>query len=200
MSESVDSTVVRKRHRAFGVRGLMVLVGLIVLGLALLGLFNRSADRARRKAKNLTSRATASTIQTAINSFYSEYNRLPDPRTSPAATDATFDTASAEGVKLLAILMGRETGDDQQNTKRLSFLVVHQGRNERDGAIYSGGKIEKLVDPFGQGYRVAIDYDGNGQLTLPDESGPPGILSGHRAAAYSLGESGKGGGDAIRGW
>jgi len=204
MSESVNPTDPQKEPISPGVGRWMIVAGVILVALGLAGAIVRLSTMnvvgGYSKNKDNVSRAVGINLEMAIQQFYLEYDRLPDPRATPVATDAAFDTGSADGVRLLAILLGKETGPDIQNTKRMAFLTVAEGKNRKNGMIYSGSNVEGLFDPFGRGYRVMIDYDGDGQLTAPRESGVTGVLKNHHSAVYSLGPDGKGGSDAVRSW
>jgi len=146
-------------------------------------------------------RNRVASLEQALNNFYTEYDYLPDPRAVKSKADAVFDTTDASGVELVKILLGRETGEPKQNPKEMKFLDVQDAKSRKGGITYDkDGNPTGVFDAWGHGYRILIDYDGNGDLIAPADSGAPGVLHGRHAAVYSLGKDGKGGKEAIRSW
>lgn len=136
---------------------------------------------------------TAVSIEQAVNFFISEYDRMPVDGTS----DRTLDTSKDTG--LLEVLLGRDT---DLNPKGLVFLSMKEGRPGtdgsagRDGLIYSADHtVLGLFDPWGAGYRVRLDLDGDGNIRVNGE-----ILQ-RRVAVWSLGPDGVSGtADDVRSW
>lgn len=173
--------------------------GGIVLGcfLALVGLDELfTPNRAITKAKKVTSLATAITLESAINSIYTEYSRLPD-------VGSRVTTNSPEGLKLLNILLGLDKkSDNDLNSRAIKFLSVKEGKNNKNGLVYTadGISVEGLYDPWGSPYTVELDADYNEELHFTIGSRVVD-LKGRRAAAYSPGPDKKlGTADDVKTW
>ncbi|MES2921979.1 MAG: hypothetical protein V4819_10545 [Verrucomicrobiota bacterium] len=135
------------------------------------------------KAKKVTSLATSIAIESAINSIYTEYGKLPD-------VGSRVTTNSPEGLKMLNILLGLDAkSDNALNSRAIKFLVVKEGKNNKGGLIYAadGKSVEGLYDPWGNPYSVELDTDYNEELHFTIAS-KAFDLNGRRVAAYSPGE------------
>ncbi len=143
-----------------------------------------------------TTLATSIAIESAVNNVYSEYGKIPDAR-------VRVTTDSAEGVKLLTILLGLEDkSSKQENPRDIKFLAVKEGWNRKGGMIFDakGRFPEGLFDPYGNPYTVILDTDIDEQLEF-DIAGKPFHLKGRRAAVFSPGRDGKlGTSDDVKTW
>lgn len=190
-----------RRHSGFTLVELLVVIAIIVV-LAAAGF--GAAMTAMKKAKTVKTKTVATSIEQAINQFYNEYSKLPDPSgTLSADSDPPLDTSSGEGLKLLTILLGKETGTDIQNTKRMVFLTVPEGKANKDGLIYEGDEIKGLYDPFGSGYQVVLDGNYDEEIKPPENtsastSSSTTVLRGRHCIVYSLGSDKKGKAEAIK--
>jgi hypothetical protein len=148
------------------------------------------------KAKRVTTLATATAIETAVNNIYSEYGRMPD-------VGERVTTDSASGVKLLIILLGLEgPSANPINPRGIKFLSVKEGRNRKGGLIHAldGNLPEGLFDPYGNPYTVILDTDDDEQLHF-EIAGRPVHLKGRRVAVFSPGADRKPGtGDDVTTW
>lgn len=166
---------------------LLVVIAIIAV-LAAAGFAGGNA--AMQKAKKTTAQATATSVATAIDQYYTEYSTLPDPNDGGSSGDVQFDTDSGNGVELLRILAGLETGNDIQNDRKIRFLSLKEAKSgNRDGVVYSsdGNDIEGLYDPWGEPYYIVLDYDYDERLSVSPQGSPSKNLNGRRAAVYSLG-------------
>ncbi len=130
--------------------------------------------------------ATAIAIESAVINFQTEYGALPD-----AASHVTTD--SSEGINLLSILLGLEPQIQKpQNTRGIKLLYVKEGKDRKNGLIYSesGTSIEGLFDPWGNPYTIELDTQNAGHLhfTIGNKTIE---LKNRRVAAYSPGPDGK---------
>jgi len=143
------------------------------------------------KARKLSAQAAATSVSTAIDQFYTEYSSLP-------GVTGALTTDSVEGVKLLNILAGRETGTTIENERKVRFLTLKEAKNgTRDGVVYdsAGNTITGLFDPWGRPYYIVLDNGSGSDTEAYDErlnvtpgNGIPAVtLNGRRAAVYSLG-------------
>ena len=131
------------------------------------------------RAKKMSGQATAISLATAVEQFYTEYSALPDSGSNNA--DAQFTTNTSP---LLEILAGTTSA---QNPRGIRFLSVKEARNNLDGAVYAGNTISAIYDPWGQPYYIRLDYNYDESLTLnPGNTGSVN-LKGRRVAVYSLG-------------
>ncbi len=160
-------------------------VGGIVLGcfLTLVGLDALLVpDRAITNAKKSTSLATATALESAINSIFTEYGKIPD-------VGNHVTTNSPAGLKLLNILLGLDDKSDSAlNDRGIKFLSVKEGKKNKNGLIYApdGKSIEGLYDPWGNPYTVELDVENRGNLDFTRGSRPV-HLKGRRVTAYSPG-------------
>lgn len=169
-------------RKGFTLIELLVVIAIIAV-LAAAGFAGGNA--AMQKARKVTAQAAATSVATAIDQFYTEYSSLPDVSGSPMRTDG------GDGVKLLNILAGLETGTDIENDRKVRFLSLKEAKNgNRDGVVFdgSGSAITGLYDPWGEPYYIVIDDDYDEKLTVtPGGSIQQAKLNGRRAAVYSLG-------------
>ena len=134
------------------------------------------------KAKKVTSLATATALESAIASIYTEYGKLPD-------VGKSVTTNSPAGLKLLNILLGLDNkSDNALNPRGIKFLSVKDGKNHKNGLIYAadGKSIEGLFDPWGSPYTVILDTEYKEYLhfTLGSKTID---LKGRRSAVFSPG-------------
>ena len=90
------------------------------------------SSRSLSLARNVTSLAHATGLERAIENFHAEYGALPD-------VSNHLTTDSADGVKLLVILLGIEPESDTvRNPRMIRFLnFLREGKNKRGGLIYN---------------------------------------------------------------
>ncbi len=183
-----------RRRRGFTLIELLVVIAIIaVLAAAGFAAGNAAINRARK----VTAQAAATSIESAVNSFYSDYGSLPDVGASKV------NTASAEGVELLNILLGLEgSGTNVQNSKSVRFLSVKEGKGNKGGLIYNtgGSTVRGLYDPWGNGFEVVLDTEYEEKLQVQLGSATQ-TLNGRRVAVYSVGADKKAGGnDDVKTW
>jgi hypothetical protein len=175
----------------------MALAGLILGYTSVcLAVSDRGNERALNSAKTVTTLATATALESAVNSFCTEYGELPD-----IANRVT--THSPQGVEFLNILFGfEENSADPQNSRQIRFLSVREGKNRKNGLIYSqsGDSVEGLFDPWGNPYTVILDTDHDEHLRFKIASKDV-ELKGRRVSVFSPGADQKEGtDDDIRTW
>jgi type II secretory pathway pseudopilin PulG len=125
---------------------------------------------------------TALDLESAAMNFQTEYDNLPD-------VAARCTTDSPEGIKLLNILLGIEASTARmQNQKGVKFLNVREGKQRKNGLIYSksGDSVEGLFDSWGNPYTIVLDVKNEG--TVHFELGKKTVtLKNRRVAAFSPG-------------
>ena len=187
-----------RRNTGFTLVELLVVIAIIAV---LAGAGFAAGNAAIQKAKKTTALATCTSLELAVNTFYSDYGSMPKDSLTADATVKTDDKT------FLNILLGSEPATGTiLNTRAVKYLSVKEGKNGKGGMIYTGTAVEKLVDPWGGYFFVVIDGDYNEQVT-PQVSagGATKILNGRRVAAWSNGAdaiSGTGGkaGDDVITW
>lgn len=175
----------------------MALAGLI-LGYSsiYLAMSDKGNERAINRAKTVITLATATALESAVNSFYYEYDKLPD-------VADRITTNSPQGVELLHILLGlKEKSANPQNSRQIKFLSIREGKNRKNGLMYSqsGDSVEGLFDPWGNPYTVIL-YTGHDELLRFKIATKDIELKGRRVAVFSPGADQKEGtDDDIRTW
>lgn len=171
-----------RRTRGFTLVELLVVISIIAV-LAAAGF--TVGTKAIERARTVTALATCTALESAVNSFFTEYGSLPTEQTEDLPVART-DTDLA----LLEVLLGTDT---TLNTRGVKFLSVKDGKSNRNGLIYNaaGNKLKGLYDPWGGPYNVMMDGDYDEKLTVqPKGSSRPKTLNGRRVAAWSDGKDG----------
>jgi hypothetical protein len=137
-------------------------------------------------------------LATALDRYYSEYNKLPD-------IGSQGDEMVAEGqsgAELLMILLGKEdSGSDMQNPRQIPFLNAQISKNKRKGGLVfsTGNQVEGLYDAWGRPLNIKFDDDYDDEIQDPISQG--NIVRQKKAIVYSLGADGKfGDADEVKSW
>ena len=166
-----------RRAKGFTLIELLVVITIIAV---LAGLSFAGVNLAIKKAKKTEGLVMASSLASAVENFYQEYNRLPD-------VPKKVETDSS-GRKLLEILLGLEgTGSSVENTRSVIFLQGKEAKGNKGGISYgSGDTVEGVYDPFGNGYTVILNTDYADSLDF--QFGKEQVkLRGKQVAVYSYG-------------
>jgi len=193
------------RHSAlaFTLVELLVVISIIAV-LAAAGF--AGAKAAIDKAHKVKARKVCTTVDQAVLTFYDEYGHLPLPTSAASSSqDTELTTTGGQGVELLNILMGLESdSDDMLNPKKIRFLDVPEGKNNKDGIIYSSGdNIRGLYDPWGQPYHVLLDSNYDDTLDNNPFATGSKPLRGRRVGTYTFGknkQNDRGGRDDVKSW
>jgi prepilin-type N-terminal cleavage/methylation domain-containing protein len=181
-----------RRPQGFTLVELLVVIAIIAV-LASAGF--AAGNAAIQKARKTTALATATALESAVNSFYTEYGTMP----KEGEQDITARTDS--DITLLRVLLGIEaSGTSMLNPRAIKFLSVKEGKSKKNGLIYSssGTGVDGLYDPWGGPYHVILDLDYDEKVQpQPSAGGNTAALNGRRVAVWSNGADGtKGGGKA----
>lgn len=128
-------------------------------------------------------------LDMAIASFVADYERMPYPGTSDTVIVTSTNT------DLLRTLMGM---DDELNKRSIRYLAFLESAEKRNGIVYEkdGRSVKGWYDPWGGGYHVCLDLDGDEKLEIDGK-----VLSGRRSAVWSAGPDRKSGTeDDVRTW
>ncbi|MEO5713211.1 MAG: DUF4190 domain-containing protein [Luteolibacter sp.] len=148
-----------------------------------------AGNAAIKQARRTSCLATAMALESSVNNFYSEYGSMPRDGSSDVTVKTDTDTA------VLKELLGV---DGLRNTRGIKFLSRKDGWEKGDALIYdpSGGSVLGLYDPWGGGYQVRLDLDGDEKLDVIGE-----VLDGRRVAVWSDGPDRKAGTkDDVKTW
>ena len=174
----------RRQNRGFTLVELLVVIAIIAV-LAAAGF--SAGNAAIQKARKVTALGMATGIESAVSNFYTEYGSMPTEETSDAPASKTNTDK-----KLLNVLLGNTEGQDL-NTRGVKFLTVREGKNKKNGLIYTGNAVDGLYDPWGGPFYVMMDCDLDETLDLTQANPKPKDakkMNGRRVAAWSLGADG----------
>ncbi len=186
----MKTTSYSSSSKGFTLVELLVVVAIIaVLASATFAIGPAMMNRARK----VSAQASASSINNAIEMYYTEYSALPTTTANNASpTEVALTTSvGGTGVDIIKVLSGEDLLS--QNPRKMRFLTGKEAKNGRDGFIYSGNLVTAMLDPWGQPFYILMDYDYNELLSVriatPKSSPTTTVipLRGRRAAVYSLG-------------
>ena len=180
-------------RRGFTLVELLVVISIIVV-LAAAGF--GAGMVAINRANKMTSQASASALELAINSFYQDYGCLPD-------VGDRVKTDKGDGTKLLEILLGLEGDSGKiQNSRQTKYLTVKETKTKSKGLLYnsSGRSVEGLYDSWGSPFTVEFDINLEDRLRFSVGSKQV-TLNGKKCAIYSPGADKKlGTEDDVKTW
>jgi type II secretory pathway pseudopilin PulG len=174
---------------------LLVVISIIAIlaGLAL-PVLNGVFERAKKtQAKN-----DLVQMVTAVNAYYTEYGKYPLPGAATSVPDDYWitDTTIAD---LFNVLRATGFGWDSTtganlNPRRVVFMHVPSARDPakpRGGICPSGANAGKFYDPWGNTYRLRIDWDYDNSLVNPYTTGAGTSPLSFGVIAYSIGRDNK---------
>ena len=175
--------------RGFTLVELLVVIAIIAI---LASAAFMAGNAAIQKAHMTTALSVATALEKGVTDFTTEYGGVPSTQT----TDETYKTDESSGVNLINILMAKETADPPVNLRKLVFFTAKEGKKVgtagTKGLIYNADDtIQGLYDPWGNGYYVLIDSDGDNDETVNppivgNDSATRGVLR-KRVAVWSAG-------------
>ena len=187
------------RRAAGGFTLVELLVVISIIGVLAAMSFG-AANMAMNKAKKLQTANDARALKQAIQSFNSEYSRLPEF----GAQGEEAQTDGEAGAELLTILLGKEdVTDSMQNKKQIAFFNAKVNKNKNKGGLVyssqgSGARPDGLYDAWGNPFYLKLDTEYDGELEDPFKQG--NVVQ-DSVIVYSYGGDGKvGGGDDIQTW
>ncbi len=177
-----------RRHRATGFTLVELLVVIAIIAV-LAGAGFAAGNAAIQKAKKTTALAACTSLESAVNDFYTEYGAMPQ---ASLTNDTTVKTNEPD---LLNILLGAEANSTTAlNTRKVKFLSAKEGKVKGsagiNGLIYntSGGTVKGMYDPWGGPYFVMLDGDYDEEITpKPAGEAKNATLHGRRVAAWTNG-------------
>ncbi len=174
-----------RRQHGFTLVELLVVIAIIAI-LASIGF--GVGNMAIQKAKRTKCLAVCTGIEGAVNGFFTDYGILPTSTTASAGSDDSpaISTTEADGIALVTVLLGME---NTLNTRSVKYLTVKEGKNNKDGVIYTGDTaIQGLYDPWGGPYWVQMDTNYDEMVKpKPKAANATVTLHGRRVAVWSNG-------------
>lgn len=155
----------------------MVIAIIAVLAAASFAAVNGALNRARETKANVA----ATSLATAIEQYYGEYNRLPD----------VGNRTTTDDPQLLNILLA-EDGTNDDNPRQIVFLNVTEGKNRRKGGlVYEGNSVQGLYDGLGDShpFTVVLNSDYDDRFTVQGYPGSP-VLRNKQVGVFSPGADG----------
>jgi prepilin-type N-terminal cleavage/methylation domain-containing protein len=180
-SNPAMKTQTSRRQDGFTLVELLVVIAIIAV---LAGAGFAAGNAAIQKAKKTTALATVVALESAVNSFYTEYGSAP----AAITTDTVYETGSGKnGIPLITTLLGLEAGTTPLNPRALKLLSVKEGKKK--GA--SGGTNGIIYNTTGTAvdgpYKVMLDGDYDEKIITAPIGGGGATLNARRVAAWSEG-------------
>lgn len=135
-------------------RAVLLVAGLLLITWIVVPLFVFDSPPKYR----LETLRTMKGLEFAIKSYQTEYNRYP------MASAATKNTVTASEGRLLKVLMAQ---DPELNPRKIRFYDPPTARGGMGGYLVDSAGVPRMVDFYGQPYRICIDYDGDGEIIDP---------------------------------
>lgn len=197
---TMKKTPIRSHRHPRGFTLIELLTVVAIIAILVAGAFSGYGHIVERVKKRVCQTNTIA-IQRAIDQFYNDYSKLPQPSTGGGgSSDVECDTSTEEG--LVEVLAGREptSGERVQNPRGIDYLdgfkPAKPPRTDTgkwtDGLVYEEGKIE-IVDPWGNYYKIHLDLDYDNEIDNPNDQeaqkGRRRLRA--RAIVYSYGKDGQ---------
>ena len=175
-------TQTSRRQNGFTLVELLVVIAIIAV---LAGAGFAAGSAAIQKAKKTTALASCTSIESAVNNFYTDYGSMPK---DAMMNDTKVDSKDKP---FLNALLGLETGTTIMNTRGVKYLSVREGKAKTgggtNGLVYTGSTIVGIFDPWGGAFSVMLDGDYDEKITVQTAAGTQKTLNGRRSAAWSNG-------------
>ena len=175
-----------KTHSVRAARGFTLIELLVVIAIiaVLAGVGFSAGSSAIQKAKKTTCLAAATSIESAVANFYTEYGSMPNSGTDD--TNPPLKTDAASGIALLKTLLGMDTA---LNPRGIKFLSVKEGKANKNGLIYNTGgtDVTAMYDPWGGAYNIILDLNYDEKVAPAPSAGGGATLNGRRVAVWSDG-------------
>jgi len=176
----MKSPTMPNRKRGFTLIELLVVITIIAV---LAGAGFAVGSRALNNARKVSAQATATSVDQAVNAFFSEYGMFP------VASGGSREVDTGSNTVFLNALIGQ---DRDLNPRGIRFLSVKEGKRQgdggRDGLVFGeGGTARGLFDPWGNPYTVILDTEYQERLTFTTSDNRPVTLNGRRVAVFSPG-------------
>ncbi len=193
----------RVNAAAFTLIELLVVISIIII---LMGLLFPAFKGVQEQAKKVQAKNDLTQMVNAVSAFYTEYGRYPLAGQASGKDDYwVTDTSNADLFHVLrADGSGWDdpNGADNLNPRRVVFLQIpfaKDATNPKSGIAPSGSNRGKYYDPWGNTYRLRIDWDYDNQLQNPYTQGAGAPVLNFGVIAYSIGKDQLSGADSNGG-
>lgn len=150
-SSGLQSTVCRRKAAGFTLLELLVVIAIIMI---LAGLILAALNVGRNRAKDLTAKRDIAQLKTAWEAYYADYSGFPDP--AQIGGNSLTNGYMVTGQDVIQILRGRANYKGQ-NTRKIPYMDFHERTTE-------------FLDPWDSPYRIALDMDYDGDVSVPGKS------------------------------
>src|ERR1700736_2132598 len=152
--------MMKKHEAAFTLIELLVVIAIIAV---LLGLVFPVFQGVVERAKKVQAKNDLTQIVTAVNAFYTEYGRYPNPAADTTDAAATYGAAGSSSKTVFNELRGKSTA---LNTRQIVFISPPEDTSQTNpkGKI---GSDDQFHDPWGSAYSIRIDADYDNQVANP---------------------------------
>jgi type II secretory pathway pseudopilin PulG len=150
--------------------------------------------KARGKAQLQVAETDCRSIQLAVETYYTEYGRLPGDLASEGS-DATLGADNARLMNVLRAQAGAGNEEHKWNPRKVVFFEGRPRTGDSPRGVAADGTI---YDPWGAPYQIIVDTNGDGKIENPylTNAGPSPIQG--KVFVYSLGPDGSLGTDDNR--
>jgi len=150
---------VRNATRAgFTLIELLVVIGIIAI---LMGLLFSVGPGVLDRTEKVQAKNDLTQIVTAVNAFYTEYGRYPNP-----TADTTDAAATYGGGKSSKVIFDELRGAAPINIRQIQFISPPEDKSQLTAKGKIGGDGQ-FYDPWGTPYSIAIDANYNNVVTAP---------------------------------
>ena len=170
---------------------LIELLTVITIIAVLMGLLFPAVYSVKNSAKKAQARSDTLQVVNAVKAFYTEYGRYP--LVASVETTGKYEANNDELFNVLRVTPNLNGEQLALNPRKIVFIEVPAARGsgeKQKGGIASN---RKFLDPWGNPYRIWIDFDYDNELDNPYDSGAGFDPINGGVIAFSLGKDGKGG-------
>lgn len=203
---NINSHPQTKTHKGFTLIELLVVITIISI---LAGLVMSQATKMMENARKLQVQTVIKDLRIAVSTYQMEYNRYPvNPSLLSAASSGADiqELMTDENSGIIDALMsikaggnsGSSGGSTNLNPRDIKFIDLLPAKNGTFGLVNAQAPF-KLVDLWGQPYRLLFDTNGDKQVANPDisnsdpkisqsQTAPPPPMLPTEVAIYSWGK------------